>query len=285
MTPAGSVWRDGRRAAVSLTFDNLGEAAELELGLEAGDEQGGHYSVTTALPIVLEELQQAGLQATFFVEGLNAELHPEALRRITGAGHEVAYHAWRHEDWSALDPTQERENIECGLEAMRAIGLAPAGFRPPGGLLNEGTRELLGDTGLLYCSPAGTGAAIDGMVVLPFAWPAVDAYHVLPTFAALRRHHSGSEEPGGPDAVRTSLLAAVEDAVERGGYVSLVLHTWMVELEGDALRDILARLSGGDAAGELWAARCDDVARWVASHPADFADAPLLDRTSWMEPA
>jgi hypothetical protein len=108
---------------------------------------------------------------------------------------------------------------------------------------------------------------------------------VLPAFAALRRHHSGAEEPGGPDAVRTSLLAAVEDAVEKGGHVSLVLHTWMAELERDALRDILARLSGGDAAGELWAARCDDVARWVASHPEDFADEPLLDRTSWMEPA
>jgi hypothetical protein len=85
--------------------------------------------------------------------------------------------------------------------------------------------------------------------------------------------------------VRTSLLAAVEDAVERGGYVSLVLHTWMVELERDALRDVLARAKEGATRGELWAARCDEVARWVEAHPADFTDAPLLDHTSWMEPA
>jgi peptidoglycan/xylan/chitin deacetylase (PgdA/CDA1 family) len=285
MTAPGGVWHGGRRAAVSLTFDNLGEAAELELGLEPGGRQGDHHSVTTALPIVLEELERASLQATFFVEGLNAELYPEALTRIAAAGHEVAYHAWRHEDWSALDPAQERENIERGLEAMRAAGLAPAGFRPPGGLLNEGTHELLGDAGLLYCSPAGTGAGIDGVVVVPFAWPAVDAYHVLPAFAALRRHFSGSEEAGGPGAVRTSLLAAVEAAVEKGGHVSLVLHTWMVELERDELRDVLARVSEGAARGELWAARCDDVARWIESHPEEFAGAPLLDRTSWMDPA
>jgi hypothetical protein len=286
MTKPDGVWRDGRRAAVCLTFDNLGEAAELELGLDAGDQPpGGHYSVTTALPIVLDELERAGLRATFFVEGLNAERYAEALTRIAAAGHEVAYHAWRHEDWSGLDPEQERTNIERGLYAMRSIGLAPAGFRPPGGLLNEGTRALLADAGLLYCSPAGAGAGIDEVVVLPFAWPAVDAYHVLPTFASLRRRVSGSEEAGGSDTVRSALLAAIEDAVAGGEFVSLVLHTWMAELERDALRDVLARVTEGAARGELWAARCDEVARWIEAHPAHFADAPLLDRTSWMEPA
>jgi peptidoglycan/xylan/chitin deacetylase (PgdA/CDA1 family) len=285
MTTPGGVWPDERRAAVSLTFDNLGEAAELELGLEAGDQPPeGHYSVATALPIVLDELERAGLAATFFVEGLNAERYPEALTRIA-TGHEVAYHAWRHEDWSGLDPAQERENLERGLDAMRAIGLDPVGFRPPGGLLNEGTSKLLADAGLLYCSPAGTGAGIVEVVVLPFAWPAVDAYHVLPTFASLRRHVSGSDEAGGPEAVRSSLLAAIEDAVAKGEYVSLVLHTWMAELERDAVRDVLARVTEGAARGELWAARCDEAARWIAAHSAEFPRAPLLDRTSWMEPA
>ena len=52
-----SCWPDGRRAAVSLTFDNLGEAAEIQLGLRRADDQrGGHWSVVVRLPIVLEEL-------------------------------------------------------------------------------------------------------------------------------------------------------------------------------------------------------------------------------------
>ena len=281
-----SRWPDGRRAAVSITFDNLGEAAELELGLVSGDKAlGGHYSVTNALPIVLEELANACLAATFFVEGLNALVYPEALQAIADAGHEVAYHAWRHEDWSQLEPGEEEENLTRGLDAMRAIGLRPAGFRPPGGLLGEATPVLLRDRDFSYCSPAGTGAGIDAVVVLPFAWTAVDAYHVLPAFAALRQHITGSEEPGGTDAVRASLLASVDDAIASGGHTSLVLHTWMVELELDALRDILSRVSGGVAAGELWAARCDDAAGWIASRPTDFADPPGMDRVSWMEPA
>jgi peptidoglycan/xylan/chitin deacetylase (PgdA/CDA1 family) len=286
MTGGPHPWPDGRRAAVSITFDNLGEAAELELGLQPEDEPlGGHYSVTDALPIVLEELEKAGLPATFFVEGLNAEVYPEALKQVASAGHEVGYHAWRHEDWSLLEPDDEKQNLARGRAAMRGIGLSPVGFRPPGGLLNRSTLALLQQSGFEYCSPAGSGAGIDGVVVLPFAWPAVDAYHVLPSFAALRRHFSGSDDAGGPDAVRASLLGAVENVVALGGHTSLVLHTWMVELELDAVCDLLSRVSAGVAAGELWAARCDEAARWIASHPNGFDNPPRLDRTSWMEPA
>jgi peptidoglycan/xylan/chitin deacetylase (PgdA/CDA1 family) len=285
MTAHGRPWPDRRQAAVSITFDNLGEAAELELGLRPDDQPlGGHYSVTTALPIVLEELANAGLPATFFVEGLNAEIYPEALEGIADAGHEVAYHAWRHENWSLLEPGEEEANLARGLEAMRAIDLNPAGFRPPGGLLSESTLALLRDRDLSYCSPAGTGAGIDTVVVLPFAWPAVDAFHVLPTFAFLRQHVTGSQEAGGPDAARDSLLAAIDDAVALGGQTTLVLHTWMVELERDAVREVLSRVSADVARGELWAARCDETARWIASRPTDFADPPQIDRTSWMEP-
>jgi peptidoglycan/xylan/chitin deacetylase (PgdA/CDA1 family) len=286
MSSRHSRWPDGRRAAVSITFDNLGEAAELELGLRSEDEPlGDHYSVTNSLPIVLRELAAAGLSATFFVEGLNAEVYPEALRQIADAGHEVAYHAWRHEDWGALQPTDEEKNLARGSEAMRAIGLGPAGFRPPGGRLNANTLALLRDHGFAYCSPAGGRAGVDTVVVLPFAWPAVDAFHVLPAFAALRSHFTGSDEAGGPDAVRRLLLADVDEAVTLSAHAALVLHTAMIELELEAVREVLARVRAGVAKGELWAARCDETADWIASRAGDFPDPPRLDSVSWTEPS
>lgn len=284
-------WPDGARAAVSLTFDNLGEAAEIELGLRGPDEpRGGHWSVVSALPVVLEELAGAGagLPATFFVEGINAEIYPEALRSIAAAGHEVGFHAWCHEDWAELTPAQEAENLDRGLAALRSLGLDVAGFRPPGGLIGAGTAELLAARGLRHCSPAGSAPGLDGGVaVLPFAWPAVDVFHVLPQFAALRAHvgEPWSQEPGGPDAVRTALLEEVDRAVADGGHAVLVLHTWMAEGVRDALRDALARCAAGAASGELWVARCDAVADWVAARPGEFADGPVLDRTSWTDPS
>jgi peptidoglycan/xylan/chitin deacetylase (PgdA/CDA1 family) len=276
---------------VSLTFDNLGEAAEIELGLRGADEPcGGHWSVVSALPVVLEELAGAGagLPATFFVEGINAEIYPDALRSIAAAGHEVGFHAWCHEDWAGLTPAQEAENLDRGLAALRGLGLSVGGFRPPGGLIGPDTTGLLAARGVRYCSPAGNGPGLDdGLAVLPFAWPAVDVFHVLPQFAALRAHVGApwSEEPGGSDAVRTALLAAVGQAVADGGHAVLVLHTWMAEGERDALHDVLARCAAGAASGELWVARCDAVAEWVAARPAEFASGPVLDRTSWTDPS
>lgn len=284
-------WPDGRAAAVSLTFDNLGEAAEIELGLRGPDEaRGGHWSVVSALPVVLEELAEAGagLPATFFVEGVNAEIYPEALRSIAAEGHEVGFHAWCHEAWDGLTPAQEAENLDRGLAALRALGLDVVGFRPPGGLTGPGTVELLAARGVRHCSPAGSAPGLDdGIAVLPFAWPAVDVFHVLPQFAALRAHVGApwSEEPGGPDAVRTALLEEVERAVADGGHAVLVLHTWMAEGEHDALRDVLARCAAGAASGELWVARCDAVADWLAAHPSEFLSGPVLDRTSWTDPS
>jgi peptidoglycan/xylan/chitin deacetylase (PgdA/CDA1 family) len=129
---------DGATAAVSITFDNLGEAAELELGVWPADRPAGsHFSVLEALPRVLALLSTLSLHATFFVEGLNAELYPDALRSVADQGHEVATHAWRHEQWGSLDRETEAALLRRATEALVAVGLAPTGFpparRPPHG--------------------------------------------------------------------------------------------------------------------------------------------------------
>ena len=283
MTP----WPGGARGAVSITVDNLGEAAELEMGLREADAPlGGHYSVTTALPIMLGALADAGLSATFFVEGINAEVYPDALAAIGDAGHELGFHAWCHEDWSALGPEAEVANLDRGLSALRTLGIDVAGFRPPGGRITPRTLGLLASRGLRHCSPAGTTPGIDhGIAVIPFAWPAVDAFHVLPPFGALREHVSGSSEPGGPEAVRAALVRSVDEALAGGGHTTLVLHTWMVEFVLDAVRDVLAHVRRAADAGELWVAPCRGVAAWMTEHPARFAVPPQLDDTSWTAPA
>ena len=146
------LWPGGARGALCLSFDNLGEAAEIELGAVAPDaEPGGHPTVTEALPAILEALAARGLAATFFVEGLNAEAYPEALRSIAAGGHEVAFHAWRHEEWAGLSAAAQAENLARGAAAFGELGLEVAGFRPPGGSLGEGGLAVPREAGLRYC--------------------------------------------------------------------------------------------------------------------------------------
>src|SRR3954452_10409384 len=99
LSPGGGV--------LALTFDNLGEAAELEMGaLPTGAPLGHHETALEVLPRLLGQLEDRELAATFFVEGLNAEIFPDLLREIDGAGHEVAFHAWRHERWGELSTAE-----------------------------------------------------------------------------------------------------------------------------------------------------------------------------------
>jgi peptidoglycan/xylan/chitin deacetylase (PgdA/CDA1 family) len=190
-------------AVHTVSFDNLGEVTELARGeFPAGEPLGRHFSVTRALPRILALLASAGVRTTFFVEGLNTELYPDTLAGIAEAGHEVGYHGWCHETWGELERDEEAKLLERGVRALDALGLPPAGFRPPGGELTASTLPLLRELGFSYCSPAGgEPRSQDGIAILPFAWPLVDAYHYLPRFAELR----GGDDPRSPAAFEAAL--------------------------------------------------------------------------------
>jgi peptidoglycan/xylan/chitin deacetylase (PgdA/CDA1 family) len=212
-----------RAGAVRLTFDNLGEVADLERGKWPADAPlGRHASVTRTLPRILSLLEHAGVRATFFVEGLNAELYPDALREIDAAGHEVAYHGWQHERWSDLSADAERASLERGVAALDALGLRPVGFRPPGGRLTPASSGLLRELGFEYVSPE-QGETADGLAVRPFRWPLVDALYYLPHFADLRERYLGTRREQPPERLRSAIAAARDEV--------LVFHPFLLDDE------------------------------------------------------
>jgi peptidoglycan/xylan/chitin deacetylase (PgdA/CDA1 family) len=216
-------------AVHTISFDNLGEVTALRRGeFPEGEPLGRHFSVTWALPRILALLEETGLHATFFVEGLNTELYPEALAAIAAAGHEVAHHGWSHEEWTGLGSEEEAELLARGARALEALGLRPRGFRPPGGALNPASLRLLRELGFEYCSPAGDAIGVrDGVAILPFAWPLVDAYQYLPRFAALR----GVQAPRSPAAFARILERALHGAVTQGGHSTVVFHPFLAAPE------------------------------------------------------
>lgn len=260
---------DGRQAAVSLTFDNLGEAAEIERGLWPDHQSiGTHPSVTKALPQILRLLDKLDFRATFFVEGVNTETYPEELASIAAAGHEVGYHAWCHERWHRLKFDEERQLLERGLKAMERLGIRPRGFRPPGGRLNDSSLALLREFGFNYCSPEGDSVHVkSGVTVLPFRWSLIDAYFYYEPFAELREAHGDHKEPLSAFLMRERVFTALEDVVRDGGYLCLLFHPFLL-LEGErqqVLQEILEVIHRLVATRSVWYCTCEEAANHVLS--------------------
>ena len=265
---------------LSLTFDNLGEAADLERGLwPARKVVGEHFSVVEVLPRVLDLLDENGLRATFFVEGLNAEQYPDSLNEIAARGHELGLHAWRHEEWGGLDEREEAELLDRGVQALEELGQRPRGFRPPGGKLTSRSVELLAERGFDYASPAGRAPRMaDGLALIPFEWELVDAWFHFPKLGGLKAQLTGEAPPSDPPLppavkaalfraavrlgsssgagrMRDSMLAAAGDATRRGGHRTLLFHPFLLRWRHtlDAMRDVFAEVARLERDGRLWA--------------------------------
>jgi peptidoglycan/xylan/chitin deacetylase (PgdA/CDA1 family) len=273
---------DGDSGGLSLTFDNLGEAAELEAGAVVA-EPGLHFTAARAVPEILAMLAERELSATFFVEGVNAELYPELLREVATRGHEVAYHAWRHEQWGDLTAVEQAENLARGRDAFGSLGLEIAGMRPPGGSLGSGGLDVLREAGLRYCSPAGAGAGEEsGIALLPFQCRHVDAACTLPPLGAAREQMTGSTDPVDPPAFLSSLAGQIEGLARQGGYMAIVLHPVMLEwLGGENLAALLDRVAAARERDGVRVAPCAAIAEKVLGSPERFRGGTVLDATGW----
>lgn len=83
------------------------------------------------LDAVLPELERRGVKATFFVVGNAAEKHPEQVRRLLAAGHEVGNHSWSHERMIFRTPAFVEREVGDTDRLLRRLGADPTYFRPP----------------------------------------------------------------------------------------------------------------------------------------------------------
>jgi peptidoglycan/xylan/chitin deacetylase (PgdA/CDA1 family) len=85
-------------------------------------------------PRILDVLRAAHVHATFFVVGTQARDHPELLRAIAAAGHEIANHSYSHDDMTRKSPAEvQQELLKTQVVVQDATGRRTRFFRPPGG--------------------------------------------------------------------------------------------------------------------------------------------------------
>lgn len=109
------------RQYVALTFD---------------DGPSGRYTET-----LLDGLALRGVKSTFLLCGYRMEQYPDITQRIFDEGHEIGYHGFSHKPMQ----TMSRRAIGEELIASRALmpeDCEPVFFRPPGGVVTDGIRQV-----------------------------------------------------------------------------------------------------------------------------------------------
>lgn len=123
--PEGGGDRSARPKLIALTFDD------------------GPYPLYT--PLLLDELRDLHVPATFFLIGRDAEQWPELTRRIHTEGHELANHTYSHPNLDMETDAQVTDELRHGDRALAAIAPDPsehALMRPPHGRYTEATLRV-----------------------------------------------------------------------------------------------------------------------------------------------
>ncbi len=125
-------------------------------------------------PQILDILQKVGVPATFFIIGVNGELHQNLLRREVAEGHEIGNHTFTHPDISIISQTQFELQLSATERLLAAVvGRQSLMFRPPFGTDSEPeTTDQLHKIELA----SQQGYLIVGMQIDPDDWqrPGVD---------------------------------------------------------------------------------------------------------------
>ncbi|MFJ6415642.1 polysaccharide deacetylase [Paeniglutamicibacter sp. NPDC091659] len=179
-------WPQNKKFGASITFDF--DAEEVWIGenpanaYRPGVLSQGAYGPRVGVPLILDLLARHELQATFFICGKDALRHPESVRSILAAGHEVAHHGHSHTNPTMLHPAAERAELYDGLAVLRALGAEVVGYRSPSWEFTDQTLDLLEEAGFAYSSNLLNDIrpyrhATHDLVEVPVSWILDDAPH------------------------------------------------------------------------------------------------------------
>lgn len=99
-------------------------------------------------PFILSTLEQYGIHATFFLCGFWVNDHPDMVKAIADAGHEIGNHSMTHPHMNKLSSAQivdELNQFEACIEPI--IGKRTTLFRAPYGEYNDNVIKTLRENG------------------------------------------------------------------------------------------------------------------------------------------
>jgi peptidoglycan/xylan/chitin deacetylase (PgdA/CDA1 family) len=259
-----STWPGGARGAVAFTFDFDAEEVWIGDDPENANRPGvlsqGTYGAKVAVPLILEMLERQGLRQTFFVPGRVGERHPDRVRDIIAAGHEVGHHGYTHTSPAKLSPGDEEQELMRGLHVLRDLGADPVGYRSPSWEFSPATIGLLQQHGFRYSSNYMDDLRPylhpgSQLVELPIQWILDDAAYFW--FSSSGMDWTRSITP--PSAVREIWTAELDGIVGLGGACIITMHPQIIG-RPHRLAFLESFIEEVKARGDVWIATCAEIA-------------------------
>ena len=195
------------RSVVALTFDD-----------------GPDPSTT---PRVLEALRDRGYRATFFVIARKAEQHPELVRAMVEAGHELGLHGYSHDRLTAWRaPSRIMADIRQAQDVVeRLIGQRVFWYRPPIGHVSPRTAVAVRNANVELVT--WSVRCLDGLRRASPIRIAARVERKLHDGAIIMLHDAserGDFVPAGVNAIDTIL-----DSIAKRGFTSVTLSELLVQ--------------------------------------------------------
>ena len=130
---------------VCLTFDFDAISGFISRGQTTpGWISRGEFGPRVSAPRLLALFKKHGIETSWYVPGHTIETFPDAVKRVAGAGHEIAHHGWTHRPPASLPKEKEEEELVRGNEAIRRIsGQYARGYRSPSWDLSPYSVDLM----------------------------------------------------------------------------------------------------------------------------------------------
>src|SRR5262249_27136802 len=120
----------GMKNAFTVDVEDYFQVEGFANAIDRGSWDGFRTRVGGSTSLLLDMLEQRKVRATFFVLGWVARKHPEIVRRIAAAGHEVASHGMSHRLVYTQTPEEFRRETHDAKALLEDLAQKPvAGYR------------------------------------------------------------------------------------------------------------------------------------------------------------
>jgi putative urate catabolism protein len=215
---------------------------------------------------LLKLFRKYDIPLTIFAVAMAAERHPEVIRAMHAAGHEICSHGYRWIDYQYMDESEERDHMQRAIDILTKV----TGERPLGwytGRNSPNTRNLvMQEGGFLYDSdtydddlPYWVDNNGKGHLVIPYTLDTNDM-----RFAQVQGFNCGDQFY---QYLKDAFDVLFEEGSEAPKMLSIGMHCRLLGRPGRmaALDKFINYVNSHD---KVWFSRRVDIARhWHETHP------------------